>query len=261
MKRNERRQRFATLAESKVGMGSSASASASTSTSANTNTSTNASGWQTGNGDKALGDEEFGDGVKGTCTRLEKSYARLSGPPDPGTVRPEEVLRKSLRMLKRKWKNKEAEYAYVCDQLRSIRQDMIVQRIKGDLAVDVYETHARIALESRDISHFNQCQTQLVELYANGEKGHNEEFLAYRILYAGLHNMQLELAQILKKLSLKDKQTPCVQHALKLIKALSENHYHNLFRLYKQAPNMGAYLLDLFTERLRVFALQTISHA
>lgn len=205
-------------------------------------------------------DEELLDfGIKGTCTKLEKQYFRLSGPPDPSSVRPEEVLQKSLKMLKRKWKHKEAEYAYICDQLRSIRQDMMVQRIKNEFAVEVYETHARIALESRDISHFNQCQTQLDELYNNGVKGHNDEFLAYRILYAALHQMQIELAYILKKLTLKDKQTKCVQHSLQIVKALSDDNFYSFFRLYKKAPNMGAYLIDLFIDRLRVLALQTIS--
>lgn len=198
-------------------------------------------------------------GIKGTCTKLEKQYFRLSTAPDPSTVRPEEILKQALRMVKKKWRGKEAEYAYICDQLRSIRQDMMLQRIKSDFAVEVYETHARIALECRDISHFNQCQTQLDELYETGIKGHNEEFLGYRILYAGLHGMQIELMLILKKLTLKDKQAVCVQHALKVVRALSDNNYFNLFKLYKQAPNMGGYLIDLFIDRLRVFALQAIS--
>ncbi len=198
-------------------------------------------------------------GIKGTCTKLEKQYFRLSTAPDPATVRPEEILKQALKMVKRKWRTKEAEYAYICDQLRSIRQDMVLQRIKSEFAVEVYETHARIALECRDISHFNQCQTQLDELYNFGLHGHCEEFLAYRILYAGLHGMQIELMLILKKLTLRDKKAECVQHALKVVRALSDNNYFALFRLYKQAPNMGGYLIDLFIERLRVFALQAIA--
>lgn len=198
-------------------------------------------------------------GIKGTCRKLEKEYFRLSGAPDPTLVRPEEILQKALKLMKKKWKNKEADYAYICDQLRSIRQDMMVQRIKNEFAVDVYETHARIALESRDISHFNQCQTQLDELYNNGMKGHNEEFLGYRILYTALHQMQIELALILKKLALKDKQSQCVQHALGVVKSLADNNYFKFFKLYKESPNMGAYLIDLFIDRIRVFALQPIS--
>jgi hypothetical protein len=163
--------------------------------------------------------------------------------------------------MKKKWKNKTNDYAYICDQLRSIRQDMMLQRIKNDFAVEVYETHARIALECRDISHFNQCQTQLVELYDAGFKGHQEEFLGYRIMYTGLHNMKLELMLILKKLSLKEKQNKAIKHALRVINALDNNNYRIVFKEYKSAPNMSAYLMDLFIDRLRVFALQTISIA
>jgi len=163
--------------------------------------------------------------------------------------------------MKQKWKTKANDYAYICDQLRSIRQDMMLQRIKNDFAIEVYETHARIALECRDIAHFNQCQTQLVELYAAGYKGHHEEFLGYRILYTGLHNMRLELMLILKKLTLKEKQNKAIKHALRVVKALDNNNYRVIFKEYRRAPNMSAYLMDLFIDRLRVFALQTISVA
>lgn len=42
--------------------------------------------------------------------------------PDPNQVRPESILKKSLKMLKKKWKNKEADYNYTNEQFRSIRQ-------------------------------------------------------------------------------------------------------------------------------------------
>lgn len=49
-------------------------------------------------------------------------------------VRPEEVLEKALRFVQDSQKN----YLYKCDQLKSIRQDLTVQRIRNELTVKVY---------------------------------------------------------------------------------------------------------------------------
>ncbi|ATY63690.1 SAC3 GANP domain [Cordyceps militaris] len=88
--------------------------------------------------------------IVGTSEVLEKRYLRLTAPPIPSNVRPEPILRQTLDLLKKKWR-KEGNYSYVCDQFKSMRQDLTVQRIKNDFTVSVYEIHARIALEKGDI--------------------------------------------------------------------------------------------------------------
>ncbi len=60
--------------------------------------------------------------IKGECTDLEKSYLRLTSEPDPSQVRPEKVLKNSLKMLLNKWKEGSAKYNYISEQFRSIRQ-------------------------------------------------------------------------------------------------------------------------------------------
>ena len=47
----------------------------------------------------------------------------------------------------------------------------------------MYEFHARVALESCDLNEYNQCQTQLKQMYDSGLSGSKMEFVAYRILY------------------------------------------------------------------------------
>ncbi len=145
--------------------------------------------------------------IVGTCENLEKQYLRLTSvcavcgvvypctslltpasllfrlmqAPAPSTVRPERVLKKSLEMLQKRWA-KDSDYKYVCEQFKSIRQDLTVQHIYNEFTTIVYETHARIALHARDLSEYNQCQTQLKQLYEDDPNLRTNyfEFLFYR---------------------------------------------------------------------------------
>lgn len=127
--------------------------------------------------------------IQGRCQELEKEYFRLNEVPSPDVVRPEPVLRRALARLKRRFaetpvEERQADYeAYMWTQLKAIRQDLLVQHLWNDLVIDVYETHARIALECRDLNEYNQCQTQLMEHYRSGLQGSVYEFHAYRLLY------------------------------------------------------------------------------
>ncbi|GJN14635.1 hypothetical protein PR202_gb01483 [Eleusine coracana subsp. coracana] len=178
--------------------------------------------------------------IKGTCQEIEKQYLRLTSAPDPSTVRPEEVLEKALAMVEASQRN----YLYKCDQLKSIRQDLTVQRIQNEFTVKVYETHARLAMQAGDLPEFNQCQSQLKRLYAEGIRGCNFEFSAYNLLCVMLHsNNKRDLLSSMASLSKEAKQDVAVKHALAVHAAVLSGNYVLFFKLYKQAPNLNSCLM------------------
>ncbi|WCJ19445.1 SAC3/GANP/Nin1/mts3/eIF-3 p25 family [Euphorbia peplus] len=196
--------------------------------------------------------------VKGTCQEIEKRYLRLTSAPDPSTVRPEEVLEKALVMVQNSQKN----YLYKCDQLKSIRQDLTVQRIVNQLTVKVYETHARLAMEVGDLAEFNQCQSQLKTLYAEGIQGNSMEFAAYNLLCVILHsNNTRDLVSSMSRLTEEAKKDKAVKHALAVRAAVASGNYVMFFRLYKTAPNLNACLMNLCVEKTRYKAVTCMSRS
>jgi len=205
--------------------------------------------------------------VIGTCQQLEKDYFRLTSAPNPNTVRPEKVLRRALEFVKSKWNNEKHSNkeinSYVLSQFKSLRQDLTLQHITNELTVEVYESHARIELEKGDLNEYNQCQTQLKQLYARGLQGSEKEFIAYRILYylylQGNKKYQSgsqDLLHLMASLSEETMRDPSVAHALELRRALLQDNYHRFFSLYKRTPSLGNCILDLMVAAYRFKTLQ-----
>lgn len=255
--------------------------------------------------------------------QLEKPYLRLTSAPDMSQVRPLRVLRRSLDMIKNRWKDdieilkskklpsthakfsekekkalmgnsfvppvfsfdqldsidpleKQNLYAWCCDQLKSIRQDLTVQFIRNRFTVEVYEYHARLALEMGDLSEFNQCQCQLIgqQQSVSSSKGSSfgslyshlnipwsekKEFLGYRLLYfvyTSNHSAISQflqmfnglIAQCLEIASSNSSHKDPLLYALKVRSMIAAGNFNRLMRpsifsLGKECPNLGSLVL------------------
>nr|PNR60376.1 hypothetical protein PHYPA_003169 [Physcomitrium patens] len=196
--------------------------------------------------------------IRGTCQEVEKRYLRLTSAPDPNTVRPEDVLKRALEMVKSTTKS----YLFRCEQFKSIRQDLTVQRIRNEFTVQVYETHARMALEAGDLPEYNQCQTQLKSLYGDGIKGCSNEFAAYSLLYI-LFNRgnSRDLLSAMAKLTEEGRKDEVVKHALEVRHAVAIGNYTTFFRLYRTAPVLSPCLMDSHAEKMRFEAVKFMTRS
>lgn len=127
--------------------------------------------------------------IVGRLQALEKRYLRLTSEPNPDVVRPEAVLERCVPFVYEKYETGQALYAYLNDQMKAIRQDLTVQHIKNEFSILVYLTHAKVALDNNDLGEFNQCMSQMSQLFKELIPQNPKlifqtyEFTVYKILY------------------------------------------------------------------------------
>lgn len=89
-------------------------------------------------------------------------------------------------------------YSFVFDRLRSVRQDMIIQRVSGWECVAVLERTVRFHLYASyrlcgvplrlydphiNDTHLQECLSWLLECYSEGQYKHQAEFQALSLFY------------------------------------------------------------------------------
>lgn len=201
--------------------------------------------------------------IVGRCQALEKSYLRLTSEPNPDLVRPLNVLKKTYNMLMKKYQKGQVSYQYLCDQFKSMRQDLRVQIIENQFTVKVYESHARIALGNDDMGEFNQCQSRLIALFdlPNIKPSFLEEFTSYRILYYMLTEDNGAMNTLRLKLMTENPavfSNHMVRTAFKLAHARLMGDYHHFMKLYASMKDLGKKLVDSFICKEKLKSLVTI---
>jgi len=201
--------------------------------------------------------------IHGTSQTLEKKYLRLTSAPNPATVRPEPVLRAAIELIRSRYESYgedrgQEQYIYLWEQMKSVRQDLTVQRIRNDFTVEVYEMHARICLEFADQTEFLACQAQLTQLYEEGlgTAEARREFTAYDILYNVGKEAHNNVSDLMLMLTPEDRQDEHIAHALKVRAAAALGDYTTFFRLYTGAPGHSQHVMDTFADKARLEALR-----
>lgn len=204
--------------------------------------------------------------IIGTCQTIEKSYLRLTSEPNPELVRPLNVLKAAYAKLMERHKKKEVTYTYLCDQFKAIRQDLRVQMIETKFTVSVYETHAKLALESGDLGEYNQCQSRLLILYEKPalKSPNYGEFMSFLILYYMMTEDNAAIMALRLKLLEEDPVTfkkPMVQKSFKLSNARTKNDYHRFMKICNSVRSLGKHLINVFLEKEILKALDIMCRA
>jgi len=199
------------------------------------------------------------EAIVGTCMEMEKQYIRLQSMPDPSTVRPERVLVKWAERLKVKYDTDEADWEWISDQFKAIRQDMVIQHIRNANSVLIYESNGRLAMQEHDFGEFYKIQSYLMGLYADTRARENEaEFMAYRLFYWMMQNNTVDMVKDIRNMPMDLKSHPYVSHALNLHRALELSDYVSFFRLFATTPNQGKCIVCILRDRMRSRALRVI---
>ncbi|GMH95218.1 hypothetical protein TrVE_jg12947 [Triparma verrucosa] len=192
----------------------------------------------------------------GTSGEYSKPYARLTSAPDPSTVRPLPVLSLALAHHNESYLAERIKYGEYISELKSIRQDLTVQHLEGDLMWKVYEDNVKASLENGDLEEYSVCSVQL-ENQIIKESQHPEKtssinvdfILSLRLLHSLVKGTLVET--LIKFSALLNFREPLQSIVSEVIRVHEERNYVKFFRLYDRAPEFIDYMMDFLVKKFR----------
>ena len=200
---------------------------------------------------------------------------------NPSTLRPAAVLKTTMNFLIDEIADREDQpwhvvYSFMCDRIRAIRQDVVIQRIGGRDAIELLEKATRfhilagykLCLASVNVfdsklnsDHTQECLKRLLSFYDElGEcfSENRAEFEAYYLLYnAGSYDALCRGISLPSKLQ----DDACVRLALEISKAASLQNFVRFFRLTKQLSYLASCSLYRHFNHIRSEALSIMNTA
>ncbi|CAD5219671.1 unnamed protein product [Bursaphelenchus xylophilus] len=197
--------------------------------------------------------------IIGTCTAIEKPYFRLTTEADPSQVRPYHILRRALEHVLRVYREKNDDYHYANDQLKSIRQDILTQDIRNEFAIQVYEEHALLAIKHKDREELNQAQNQLKVLYETLSSAPNRwRFTSYRLLYYAYVESESDATGLMQKYRDAFAKSPEMKLAREIYMAYATRNHCKFFGIYRKVDTVTKQLMDFFVDRERNRLMQAV---
>lgn len=160
--------------------------------------------------------------------RLEKKYERLdlSSNLNNNNLRDLYTLKKSFKYVLEKY-NENNDYSYIISQLKSIRQELIIQKIKDNFVIEVYEKSVELSIENNDIPNFNVSISYLInDLYPFIPNKNFIKFYRYYLIYNSIYDIK-DLSVILKTNNFKENKKE-LKDILNIIKIINEKNYIKL---------------------------------
>ncbi|KAA8492736.1 Leukocyte receptor cluster member 8-like [Porphyridium purpureum] len=202
------------------------------------------------------------NGVVGQNMTVLKEFLRQTERADPAKVRPYHILKEALSRVRAELESGSELYQpWAVSQLKSIRQDLILQNIEDQFTLEVYEYHAHAALVNGDMTEFNQCLDRLHDMYMKGNKSPREaEFFGLYLLYqcyvSTVTRSKMDFQRVFASFPDRVRSSEPVLHAWSVCCAFMCDDVFRMFRLYRTADEEQKRLMDCFAGDVRVKGLK-----